>query len=124
MKNKKEHNSFCFCLNILFRLHPVTLLSPATLTLLYPGPLVFKGGYHDACTRKHVKIVVFFQQSMYALTLKGVKNNIFFGGVCFSILKIVISVYGIILTAEIKIKKIITLLKKGILNSTMHYLLV
>ena len=44
-------------------------------------------------------------------------------GVCFSTIELVIRVYGIFLTAEIKIKKkIITLLEEGILDITMNYL--
>ena len=56
------------------------------------GPLVFKGGY-DALTRKQVKWVIFFQQSMYAFTLKSVSKTAKFGKrVRFSTLEIVIRV--------------------------------
>ena len=55
------------CLVVLRDFGEGTDLSPR-------GPLVFKGGY-DARTRKQVKRVVFFQQSVYARTLKRVSKT-------------------------------------------------
>ena len=68
------------------------------------GALVFKGGY-DARTRKQVKRVVFFPTvDVRAYIEKGVKNiKILKKGYGFQPLKLC---KGIILTAEIKIKRV------------------
>ena len=52
------------------------------------GPLIFKGGY-DACSRKQVKRVLFFQQAMYARTLNRVSKTAKYGkkGMFFPTLK-------------------------------------
>ena len=54
-----------------------TQISDVTLGMTW-GRLVFKGGY-DAHTRKHIKRVIFFQQSMYTRTLKRVSKTTKFG---------------------------------------------